>query len=86
MNRDPRRALTDDMRLNTYDGPNATANTKEGRNVLHIATVQFALIDPDRPGRELPCCSVLALSGDKIISEQAYLNIAEWPGARPDAA
>jgi hypothetical protein len=27
-----------------------------------------------------------AIGGDKIISEQAYLNIAAWPGARPDSA
>ena len=106
---------SDDMRLVIYDGPNATANTQDGHNVLptqkslsdfekrvkakvprrffrrdrlivsgNIATVQFALIDPDRPGWELPCCSLLTFRGDKIISEQAYLNIAAWPGAVPE--
>lgn len=47
----------------------------------NVAIIEAVLTDPERGANwQSPCCVVLTLRGDRVVSERTYLDKTKWPG------
>jgi hypothetical protein len=63
--------------------PRRTARIERTHAAGDVVTVEGTLLDPDRGADwALPFCAVLTWRDGKVISDNTYADMSQWPGAR----
>ena len=61
--------------------PRRTARIERTHAVDDVVTVEGTLLDPDRGADwALPFCAVLTFRDGKVVSDNTYADMSQWPG------
>ena len=61
--------------------PRRTARIERAHTAGDVVTVEGTLLDPDRGDDwHLPFCAVLTWREGKVVSDNTYADMSQWPG------